>query len=75
VLRKFKELKLNYLLSYNPWLTGTNREMFMADVMDAALANHRVFMQWCAHDAEVALTQYRKANGIPSPSNSDTYSP
>jgi hypothetical protein len=21
MLRKFKELKLNYLLSYNPWLT------------------------------------------------------
>jgi len=44
----------------------------MPDVVDATLAIHRVFTRWCAHNAEVALMQYMRANGIPSPSSSDT---
>jgi hypothetical protein len=51
------------------------REMFMTDVVDIALANCRVFTQHHAHDAEVASMQYKKANGIPSLSSNDTYSP
>jgi hypothetical protein len=47
----------------------------MADTMDAALGNYGVFMQQYTHDAEVALAWYKKANGIPSPSSSDTDSP
>ncbi len=49
--------------------------MFLANVMEATLANHGVFTHWHAQDAKVALTQYKKANGIPSPSNSDIDSP
>ncbi len=47
----------------------------MVDVMEVALADRGVFMCWHAKDAEVALTWYRKGNGIPSPSNNDTNSP
>jgi hypothetical protein len=47
----------------------------MADVVETTLANHGVFMCQHAHDVEVALTRYKKANGIPSPFSSDTYSP
>jgi hypothetical protein len=54
---------------------GTIREVFVADVMDATLANCGVFTQWHAHDAEVGSTQYKTANGIPSPSDSDIDSP
>jgi hypothetical protein len=54
---------------------GTTREVFMADVVDVALANCGVFTWQHAHDAKVALAWYNKANGIPSPSSSDTYSP
>jgi hypothetical protein len=45
----------------------------VANVIDATLANHGVFTQWHAHDAEVALTWYRRANGIPSTSSNDTH--
>ncbi len=44
----------------------------MVDVVDATLTKCGVFMQGHAYDAEVALTQYKKVNGIPFPSNSDT---
>ncbi len=47
----------------------------MVDVMDATLANHEVFTQCHAHDTKVASAWYKRANGIPSPSNSDTDSP
>jgi hypothetical protein len=49
--------------------------MFVVDVVDATLANHGIFTRWYAHDAKVASTWYMRANGIPSPSNSDTDSP
>jgi hypothetical protein len=51
---------------------GTIKEVFMLDVVDVTLAIHRVFTQWCAKNAEVALTEYKRANGIPFHSNSDT---
>ncbi len=54
---------------------GTTRDVFVVDVMDAQLANHGVFMQWHAYDAEVTLMQYMKTNGIPSPFGSDIDSP
>jgi hypothetical protein len=41
--------------------------MFVADIMDTTLANHKVFTHQHAQDAEVTSTQYKKANGIPSP--------
>ncbi len=47
----------------------------MADAIDATLANHEVFMQRHAHDAKVASPWYKKADRIPSLSNSDTDSP
>jgi hypothetical protein len=47
----------------------------VANVVDATLTNHEVFMQCHTHDIEVALVWYRKANGIPSPFSSDTNSP
>ncbi len=43
----------------------------MANVVDVALANYKVFTLWHAHDVEVTSTWYMRANGIPSPSNSD----
>jgi hypothetical protein len=47
----------------------------MVVAMDVTLANCKVFMQWHAHDAKVALAQYMGANGIPSPPGSDINSP
>jgi hypothetical protein len=47
----------------------------MANVMDATLANHGAFSHQHAQDVEVILTQYKKTNGIPSPSSNDTCSP
>jgi hypothetical protein len=44
----------------------------MVDVVDAALANCEVFTQRHTQDVEVALVQYRKANGITSSFDSDT---
>jgi hypothetical protein len=43
----------------------------VANVVDTTLANCWVFMRQHAHDAKVASAQYKRANGIPSPSNSD----
>jgi hypothetical protein len=54
---------------------GAIKEVFVVDVMDATIANCRLFMQWHTHDAKVALAQYMKANGIPSPPGSDINSP
>jgi hypothetical protein len=54
---------------------GTTKEMFMANAINATLANHEVFSQCHAHDAKVALVWHRRANGIPSPSSSDINSP
>ncbi len=54
---------------------STTKEVFVADVVDITLANRGVFTRWHAHDAEVASTRYRKVNGIPSPSSSDTNNP
>jgi hypothetical protein len=53
----------------------TTRDLFMANVMDATLANHGAFSHQHAQDVEVILTQYKKTNGIPSPSSNDTCSP
>jgi hypothetical protein len=44
----------------------------MVNVVDVALVNYRVFMRQHAHDAKVALTRYKRANGIPSHFGSDT---
>jgi hypothetical protein len=68
---------VQYLLYYVVCLKvrSTTREVFMANVVKVALANHRIFMRRHAHDAKVASTQYKKANGIPSPFNSDIDSP
>jgi hypothetical protein len=44
-------------------------------VVDATLANCGVFTRQHAHDVEVASMRYMRANGIPSPSNSDINSP
>jgi hypothetical protein len=54
---------------------GTTREVFVANVVDVALANHRVFTQLYAHDAEVASMGYKRFDGNPSPSNTDIDSP
>jgi hypothetical protein len=54
---------------------GTIKEVFMANVMEATLANHGVFMRQHAHDVEVALAWYMRANGIPSPFNNDINNP
>jgi hypothetical protein len=67
---------MQYLLCvvyFGVW--GTTKEVFVVDVMDVTLANCRIFMWQHAHDAEVTPMQYRRANGIPSPFNSDTNSP
>jgi hypothetical protein len=57
------------------FVLGTTKEMFVANVVDVALANRRVFMQRCAHDVEASLAQYRKANGIPAPFDNDISNP
>jgi hypothetical protein len=54
---------------------GTTKEGFMADVMDVTFTNHEVFTQHHTHDAKVASVWYKRANGIPSPSNNHTDSP
>jgi len=54
---------------------STTKEVFVADVVDVTLANRGVFTRRDAHDAKVASTQYKRANGIPSTSGSDTNSP
>jgi len=63
---------MQYLLYYVVCfkVRGTTREVFVVDAMDTSLANCKVFTQWYAHDAEVALAQYMRANGIPSPFDS-----
>jgi hypothetical protein len=52
---------------------GTTKEVFVVDIMHATLANLMVFMQRHGKDAKVTLAWYKKANGIPSPSDSDIY--
>ncbi len=47
----------------------------MVDVVEVALANHGVFTCQHTQDAEAALTQYKRANGIPSPYNNDVNNP
>jgi hypothetical protein len=49
--------------------------VFVANVMEATLANHMVFTRWHAQDVKITLTWYKRANEIPSPSNSDIDSP
>jgi hypothetical protein len=68
---------MEYLFYCVVYLTvwGTTKEVFVANVVDATLANHEVFTQLYAHDAKVASTRYRKFDGNPSPFNSDTDSP
>jgi hypothetical protein len=51
------------------------KEVFVVGPIDVVLASHRVFMQRHTHDAKVASAWYKKANGIPSPFDNDTYSP
>ncbi len=53
----------------------TTKEVFVANVMEATLANHKVFTHQHAQDAEVTSAQYKKANGIPSPFSNDTDNP
>jgi hypothetical protein len=36
---------------------NTTREIFVVDAMDATLTNRKVFMQWHADDAKVALAR------------------
>jgi hypothetical protein len=62
---------LYYIVCLKVWCT--TREVFVVNVVDVALANCGVFMQWHTHDVEVALMRYKKVNGILSPSNNDTY--
>jgi len=45
--------------------------MFVANFVDATMANHMIFTQCHTHDAKVALARYRRANEIPSPSSND----
>ncbi len=68
---------MQYLLYYVVCnrVQGTTKEVFMGNIVDTTLANHGVFMQQHAHDAKVSLAWYMKANGIPSPFGSDTFSP
>jgi hypothetical protein len=54
---------------------NTIKEVFMANVMEATLANHGVFTRRYTQDAKVTSAQYKKANGIPSHFNNDTNSP
>jgi hypothetical protein len=54
---------------------GTTSKVFVVHAMKVALANHEVFTCQHAQDAKVTLSWYGKANGIPSPSNSDTNDP
>jgi hypothetical protein len=58
------------VISFKVW--STIREVFVTNVVDLTLANCKVFTQQHPHDAEVASTWYKKAYGIPSPSNNDT---
>jgi hypothetical protein len=68
---------MQYLLYYDVCFRvwGTTKEVFVVDVMEATLANHKVFTRWHAQAVEVTSTQYKKANGIPSPPSSDIDSP
>ncbi len=68
---------MQYLLYYVVCfkVRSTTREVFVADAMEATLANYKIFTHRHAHDVEVASTQYKKATRIPSPFNSDTYNP
>jgi hypothetical protein len=47
----------------------------MANVVEATLANRGVFTCRHTQDTKVALTQYKRANGIPSPYNNDVDNP
>ncbi len=64
---------LYYVVYFRVW--GTTGKVFVANVVEATLANHTIFMHWHAHDAKVASTWYKKANGIPSPFSNDTNNP
>jgi hypothetical protein len=50
---------------------NTHKEVFVANVVDVALANYGVFMWRHTHNVKVTSAWYRKANGILSPSNND----
>jgi hypothetical protein len=41
----------------------------MANVVEVALVNCGVFTHWHTYDVKVAQVWYKRANGIPSPSN------
>jgi hypothetical protein len=68
---------MQYLLYFVVFfkVQGTIKEVFVADVVEARLANRKVFTRRHTQDAKVASTQYKRANGIPSSSNSDINSP
>jgi hypothetical protein len=72
-LRFHMQYLLYCVVCFRVW--GTTKEMIVVDVVEVALTNDRVFAHRHAHHAEVAPTWYKKANGIPSPFGSDTYSP
>jgi len=50
-------------------------EVFVVDVVEWTIVNCKVFTCQHAHDAKFASTQYKRANGIPSPFNSDIDNP
>jgi len=64
---------MQYLLYFVIYfrVQSTTREVFVVDALDVALANHKIFTQQHAHDAEVTSTQYMKVNGTTSPFGSD----
>jgi hypothetical protein len=47
----------------------------MTNVVQTSVPNRRVFTHQLAQDAHVVVAQYKRANGIPSPSNNDTNNP
>jgi len=49
--------------------------VFVVDIVEETLANHRVFTHRHTQGVEVASMQYKKDNGIPSSSISDANSP
>jgi len=68
---------MKYLLYYVVYfkVQGNIKEVFVADAMEATLANYKVFMYRHAQDVKVTSSGYRRANGIPSPFSNDKDNP
>jgi hypothetical protein len=54
---------------------GITEEVFVVNVVGVTLAKCGVFTNQHTQDVKVVSTRYRKAIGIPSPSNSDIDNP